>query len=287
MAAPQYDAIGERYNNLKYLPTSIVLYENFRDTLLPLLSRNDEGDAHHKPVQVLDLACGAGYHTKNVLDWGANYVLGVDISPVMINAAERLFLSFKYPRAKYDLRVGDARELGKVWGDEAGPFDVVTGAWLLNYAAGLEEVIDMFRTISSNLTEGGVFVGVMPYPTEDVDAYVQERVEKQKLHPEMFVFLHHFVKRLETGEGWKLDVVLNGDYQGGTTKSQDSIKLETYLLRKSVYDKGARLGGLKGKLEWRDLKVSENARNAIGEEHLRLAEQYGMPHCQILVVEKS
>lgn len=287
MAPPQYDAIGEKYNNLKALPTSIILYENFRDTLLPLLSRRDEKGDLHKPLRVLDLACGAGYHTKNALDWGADYVLGVDISPVMIKTAEKQLLSLGLPRENYEFRVGDARELGKVWTEETGPFDIVTGAWLLNYAANLDEVTKMFRTISSNLIEGGKFVGVLPYPAENVDAHVNKRVEKQRLHPEAFVFLHNFVERLETDEGWKLDVVLNGDCQNGRTKAEDAIRLETYMLRKSIYEEGARLGGLEGSLEWRDLNISETARKVVGEERLRLSEQYGMPHCQILVVGKS
>jgi hypothetical protein len=45
---------------------------------------------------------------------------------------------------------------------ESGPFNLVFGAWLLNYAATAEEQLEMWRNIHGNLRPGGRFIGITP-----------------------------------------------------------------------------------------------------------------------------
>lgn len=48
-----------------------------------------------------------------------------------------------------------------------GPFDVVFGAWWLNYASNGEEMAKMLHNASLNLRSGGHFIGITPPPTND------------------------------------------------------------------------------------------------------------------------
>lgn len=50
-----------------------------------------------------------------------------------------------------------------------GPFDIVFGAWLLNYASDREGLVDICRNIALNLRDSGHFVTVTvpPPPTAD------------------------------------------------------------------------------------------------------------------------
>ena len=58
-----------------------------------------------------------------------------------------------------------------------GPFDVVFGAWLLNYAPDRKGLVDMFRTVALNLRDGGRSVGVTVPPAEDPTASVTAEFE--------------------------------------------------------------------------------------------------------------
>lgn len=117
-----YDAIGEKYLLVKEIPTAVVECSNLHVALAPYI----------KGARVLDLACGTGYYSTLLLEWGASAVVGIDLSPAMIDAAEKRREALPpNVREALQYRVGDAISLGKV--DDEG-FDLVVGAWLLNYA---------------------------------------------------------------------------------------------------------------------------------------------------------
>lgn len=104
-------------------------------------------------AEVLDLACGAGLISRLLVAHGARRVVGVDVSPAMIEQARAL----TPPDAPIEYRVSDA---GAV--DAAARFDVVTGAFLLNYAASRAELARLCATIARSLRRGGRFVGTVP-----------------------------------------------------------------------------------------------------------------------------
>jgi SAM-dependent methyltransferase len=99
---------------------------------------------------VLDLACGDGMGTRLIRRWGADRVVGVDVSSQMValarQAEEAQPLGIEY-------RVADAMTLGKI-----GEFDRVTAAYLLHYAKDREELRRMVRTVYDNLKPGQRFV---------------------------------------------------------------------------------------------------------------------------------
>lgn len=272
--AAQYDKIGDKYNAIKTLVTSMVEEENVRNTVQPYLTRTV------KP-RVLDLACGTGYYSKKAVDWGAGYVLGIDQSHAMVDAARNEILSQdidpKY-KEKIKFEVGDALSQGKVRGDE--PFDIVMGCWLLNYASSMEEMTQMFRTISANLKPGGVFVGLTPAVVQDVDAIAEKWPEIQEKFPSDFPVRIQYYERLPSGEGWRTEIT-------NTTGQDEKITFTNCHLNKNVYERGARAAGFEKELEWRTLTLSEAIRAHL--DHLGWTTYFDGPDggfIGILVVEK-
>ena len=116
---------------------------------------------------ILDLACGEGIYSRQLINLGANSVVGVDLSEEMIKLArtidEREPLGIRY-------MVADAATLGKV-----GSFDFVVGSYILNHASNIETLESFCETISSNLKPGGRFIGINNNPNSDPEAGVRYR----------------------------------------------------------------------------------------------------------------
>ncbi|MDJ1174309.1 class I SAM-dependent methyltransferase [Roseofilum capinflatum] len=108
------------------------------------------GDLHGKSI--LDLGCGEGIHSRNFKKNGAARVVGVDISPKMIELA-------RAEEAKQSLGieyiVSDMCELGQI-----DTFDLVGAAFSINHAQTQEQLRQMAQTIYDNLKPGGRFVAL-------------------------------------------------------------------------------------------------------------------------------
>ncbi|WP_232247283.1 class I SAM-dependent methyltransferase [Kitasatospora azatica] len=145
----QYAVIGDRY-------------EDFKDTA-PLAGPEQYnvlrqlGDL--SGARVLDLACGHGHYTRLIKQAGAAEVVGVDLSPVMVELARAAEtgqpLGISY-------HVADAVDLPRL-----GQFDLVSAVWLLNYATTKAELTAMLTGIRRNLAPGGRFVAVAVWPEFD------------------------------------------------------------------------------------------------------------------------
>lgn len=75
----QYNTIQGPYDSLRQKSIAIIEHENVQTTVAPFIQN----------ARVLELACGSGYYTYDFLKWGASAVVGVDISPVMVEEARR------------------------------------------------------------------------------------------------------------------------------------------------------------------------------------------------------
>lgn len=144
-----YDPIAEQYQRSKLQPWRTFIES---PTFLELL-----GDL--RGARVLDVACGEGFYTRLIRRRGAARVTGVDLSAGMIELARKQ--EQKDPLG-IDYTVGDARALGS-----AGPCDVVSAAYLLNYARNRDELQAMCDGIGAALTPGGRFVTVNCNPMND------------------------------------------------------------------------------------------------------------------------
>jgi toxoflavin synthase len=85
-------------------------------------------------------------------------VLGVDLSPAMVEAAR---LEEKQNPFGVEYTVADAAER-QVFID--GGFDIATAIFLFNYADDIDTLEKMLSNVAANLTDGGKLVAVIPNP---------------------------------------------------------------------------------------------------------------------------
>jgi SAM-dependent methyltransferase len=136
----EYDRLTRPYRRSKAMPFRV--FGEIPDHLALL------GDLRGRSV--LDLACGEGFYTRLIKEAGADRVVGVDVSENMIawareqEAAAPLGITYV---------CGPAESLGSI-----GPFDVVSGAFLLNCAPDRPTLDAMARAIARNLAPGGRMV---------------------------------------------------------------------------------------------------------------------------------
>ena len=155
--ATNYDDIAEEYKRAKQQPWRLHL-EHY--TFFKLL-----GDVSDKTV--LDLACGEGFYTRFIKRRGTARVVGVDLSPGMIELARREEASAPLG---IDYLVHDAKRLAL---DET--FDMVVAAYLLNYAQTAAELLEMGAAIYRHLKPGGRFVTVNNNPQQEVELFASTR----------------------------------------------------------------------------------------------------------------
>ncbi len=107
--------------------------------------------------RVLDLGCGEGYCARQLKERGAASVLGIDISPEMVERAqlqERQFpLGIQY-------HAGSATDLKAL---ETSTFDLAVAVFLFNYLS-IDEMLHVMQEVHRLLTVGGAFVFVVPHP---------------------------------------------------------------------------------------------------------------------------
>ncbi|KAK4450905.1 putative methyltransferase [Podospora aff. communis PSN243] len=274
----QYDTIGSKYKVIKSLPTALVEKSSLHAAIAPLIPN----------ARVLDLACGTGFFTRLLLEWGAASVVGVDLSPAMISAAVSEARSLPpHTAQRMDFRVGDATTLGKIEDAAGKGFDHAIGAWLLHYAADENELTAMFSTISANLNSpASVFVGIAARPVarKDMDACA-EKLNGERAQGWLREHLRavtSYYERMADGEGeWKVQV---------TSTENPEVSFRNCHLPMEVYERAARRGGMLGKLGWREVKLHEDVREEaireFGQEFWDVYFDIG-PHFGLLVVEKG
>lgn len=262
----QYDEIGAKYNVFKDLPTSIIETHNVKDAVLPYL------DKLEKP-RVLDLACGTGYYSHKLREWGAGFVLGVDLSKSMVEVARQTVSEEQESQGVLKFQTGNVLTLGKIQDEE--PFDLATGVWLLNYSSSLEDMTQMFRSISANLKEGGVFIGVTPHPTDDVAGFAKMTNEVETRQPGRWGVTIDYYEQLECGEGWKTEIVGHGAIK---------VSFKNFHLKQSLYEEGARAAGMK-KVTWKEIQLPQAAIDETGAEFWDMYFTNG-PHMGVVIVEK-
>lgn len=137
----QYDNIAEQYDQSA---------EDRSDRAMILLPSAKHYLGNLRGKRVLDLACGSGYFTRLIKSWGADRVLGVDISSEMIELAQQ---REHQNRQDIEYVVANVSKTGKL-----GDFDVVFAGFLFHYSKSIDELNDMCKGVSANLAKGGRLV---------------------------------------------------------------------------------------------------------------------------------
>ena len=105
-----------------------------------------------KEKRVLDLGCGYGWHCKYAADQGAAEVLGIDMSPKMLEEALR---RNRDDRLRYRVCSLEEYEYPR------DTWDVALSNLALHYVADLEKI---FRKVYRTLAPGGVFLFNIEHP---------------------------------------------------------------------------------------------------------------------------
>jgi len=116
---------------------------------------------------LLDLACGDGHYTRIFKKMGAARVVGIDISPKMIELASA---AEKHDPLGIHYLVGDARSA-----HFAPSFDVVIASYLLNYAHSEDDLFIMAEAIHCSLKAGGRLIAVNNNPNQQAHSFGNTR----------------------------------------------------------------------------------------------------------------
>jgi len=222
-----YNDIAELYRSSKQVPWRFHVEQH---SLFDVL-----GDV--QGLSILDLACGEGHYSRLLKAMGAARVMGVDLSPRMIELAQA---SERQRPMGVEYQCADARDLSP-----SLRFDVVTAAYLFNYARTKEELLEMCRTVSGSLKPGGRFVGVNNNPGQDVSAF--ERTRK-----------YGFIKMVGSGG---LDAAAAHSLAEGTPiryrlfVDEGEFEIENYHLAVATHEAALREAGL-GSVQWHAVKLS-------------------------------
>jgi SAM-dependent methyltransferase len=258
-AGQQYDTIQGPYDYIREASIALIERENVHEIVAPFIEK----------ARVLELACGSGFYTYSFLSWGANSVLGVDISSVMIDEARRLGKEVSFVQA--DCSIPKAYD--------GGPFDLVFGAWLLNYAPDRAGLVNMFRNIAMNLKDGGHFVSVTVPPSSNPIESLNAEANARPMPEGSGYLTYSHIKDVEDGICFRV----HGDTPVG------ELDFECYHLKKELYVEAAREAGLNGKLEWGVTKVPERYLKGEGPGGASLAEletYKTIPNYGLLVITK-
>ena len=201
-------------------------------------------------------------------------MVGVDISSEMIKQARALVST--HPASidgHIEFLVADCSRPGAY---DGAPFDLVVGAWLLNYAANKDELVDMFRNVALNLKDSGQFIAVCPPGTEDPAAfYKAERSQRPQ------------------GSCGLLCEVTGGVQDGVAVRVHcrtqvGDVDFDYFHLRKEVYEASAREAGFSGKLQWDVTSVPDDfLKHHRKDTTLEELQSYKViPRYGILVAEK-
>lgn len=157
-----------------------------------------------------------------------------------------------------------------------GPFDIVFGAWLLNYASDGEEMANMFRNASLNLRSGGHFIGITPPPTNDPRGYCERALAARPAqHGDVIVTI---TKDVEEGVATHLDA----------TMRSGKVEFDAYHLTKRLYERSAREGGLEGALILRPVDSPDIRKDVLESIHSSSWGYYlTVPHLSTLMAAKD
>ncbi len=229
--AATYDAIAKDYQQCKEQPWRLHI-EHFG--LFDLL-----GDLKGKTV--LDLACGEGHYSRKLMRAGAAGVLGVDVSPRMIELAQaeeaREPLGARY-------LVEDVARLKL-----PEKFDLVLASYLFNYARSAEELRALAEPAFQALKPGGRLIGVNNNQEQPPETFGDSRK-------------YGFIKSASgpLREGTPITYII---YQNG-----NSFQFDNYYLSTPTCDQVLRQAGFR-EVVWHAPRVSPAGLQEFGPEYWR------------------
>ncbi len=141
------------------------------------------GDVRNK--RVLDVGCGEGIYSRELIDRSASYVLGVDGASDFIDLAKQKNKGYE---GKIDYHHSFIQDFK---GKE--DFDLAVGSYVLSYPKSLEEATEYCEAIASHLKKDGQFIGFNNNPFETFNGsryskYGFEKIMKGNLEGEEVIY---------------------------------------------------------------------------------------------------
>ena len=209
----QYDAISKEYQTFKDFPIWGIITPNVLRYI---------GDV--KGMKCLDLACGLGDWSHRLVDRGAEKVIGIDISPGMIERAKESVANTN-KSSNISFMVHDCGEPFQI---PDGPYDFIFAGWLLNYAPDFATQVSMWQNIYNNLKPGGRFVAITPNTWCPMFEPYDDRYGAG-------------IKKIKTVKDGKWE----GSYVRNTLHTDPPSSFETYYWLHDFYETAAAEGGIR------------------------------------------
>ena len=225
----QYDDIAAAYSRTKTAPLRqhVEAYSFFRML----------GDV--RGLEVLDLACGDGFYTRQLATAGAKRVTGVDVSAEMIALARAA--EAEQPLG-IDYLCADVAQM-----EPRDPVDVVTAAYLLHYAPTVAALEAMCTRIATQLRPGGRFVAINENPEEPGDRRVAY-------------------------SPYGFDKVLQGSRNDGSAieyamvSGRSMLRFKVWYYSRATYEQALHRAGFRS-VQWRGLELSDAGVQELGAEY--------------------
>lgn len=153
-------------------------------------------DVTHK--RVLDLGCGYGTQCRKMVELGADYVLGIDISSHMISQANE---QNKEEKIEYQvLAMEDLNTLNY-------KFDVIVSSLAIHY---VEDFKRLCRDISNLLEDGGYFVFSQEHPMKTAMIPNKDKIESDKIYLEdrQYYLLSDYKREGQRSKTWYVEDVI-------------------------------------------------------------------------------
>lgn len=182
-------------------------------------------------LDVLDLGCGEGYCSRELMSRGAKSMLGIELSAEMVEIARQQESTLQQG---ITFEQGNAALLGEVPSDGV---DLVTAVFLYNYMT-VEQTHASFAEVHRVLRAGGAFVFSVPHPAL---GFIRTR------HEAPFYF-----NTLDAGYFTGVDHQFQGEIW-----RRDGTRLPVQMIHKTLVDylDGLREAGFTAMPEMRELGV--------------------------------
>lgn len=145
--------------------------------------------------KLLDLGCGTGEHLQYYAQYGAKYLVGIDLSQSMLTKAEQKLSKLIHNKTAYRLYQLPMQQLNNL--TEAN-FDIITSSYAFHYIEDLEALL---TAIYAKLTPNGTLIFSQEHPI--VTCYIEGyRWEKDNNKQQVAYRLNHYRQEGERQRKW-------------------------------------------------------------------------------------
>ncbi|MFE9577784.1 class I SAM-dependent methyltransferase [Nocardia sp. NPDC006044] len=219
---------------------------------------------------VIELGCGPGIYTRRLRDWGAERVIGADISPEMIARAQQIETAEQRGGLDYIVRdLTQPCECEARFDHLIGHVDLAFSVYALCYASTLDGLIAMCRNASADLRPGGRLIAAVANP-----GYADERDNPRW-------YAHYGFQLTAPGpvtDGTPLHMTVL------STETTPEIHMTAFWWSAETYEYALKQTGFTD-ITWQDYTVDAEGISRYGTEHW--SNYLARPHARIIQARRS